>query len=393
MTNKTIAIILAGGSGQRLGGDVPKQNLLLEGVSVLERSVKAFSDCSEIDGIVVVCREDDVLKTKELLCSRYCKIFAVIKGGESRAASAKNGFLVCPSDTDFVAIHDAARCLITPEMIAKVVKAAKQYGAATACAQLTDTVKRVTPDGKILETVAREELRRAQTPQIFSYELYEKALLTAYSDSLTDDNMLLEKIGVMPALVDLGDENLKITTKADFLQANAIIRSRKENERGCMYNLRVGHGYDVHRFAEERRLVLGGVEIPFEKGLLGHSDADVLLHAIMDSLLGALSLGDIGKHFPDTDGEFLGISSVNLLTRVGKLMRERGATVVNIDATVILQKPKISPFVEKMRQNIAFALNIDVNAVNIKGTTEEHLGFTGSGEGAAAHAVSLVSLA
>lgn len=159
-----------------------------------------------------------------------------------------------------------------------------------------------------------------------------------------------------------------------------------------MSELRIGHGYDVHRFQEERKLILGGVEIPHIKGLLGHSDADVLLHAIIDAILGAMCEGDIGKHFPDTSDEFRGISSMNLLARVHKLMQEKGANLINLDATLILQKPKVSAYIEKMRENIAFALFCDISRVNVKATTEERLGFTGSEEGAAAHAVVLLEI-
>ena len=158
-----------------------------------------------------------------------------------------------------------------------------------------------------------------------------------------------------------------------------------------MCSFRVGHGYDVHRFAEGRRLILGGVDVPHERGLDGHSDADVLVHAIMDAILGAMGLGDIGRHFPDTSDEFLGISSIILLERVQKIVAEKGAAVVNIDATLVLQRPKIAPYIEDMVANIATALGISKTAVNVKATTEEHLGFTGNGEGAAAHAVALIS--
>ncbi len=159
-----------------------------------------------------------------------------------------------------------------------------------------------------------------------------------------------------------------------------------------MCNFRVGHGYDVHRLVTDRKLIIGGVEIPYEFGLLGHSDADVLIHAVMDSLLGAVGLGDIGKHFPDTADEFKGISSMNLLTRVAKLLRENGASVINIDSTILAQSPKMSPYIDKMRENIAFALGIDSKFINVKATTEEKLGFTGRGEGISAHAVALIEI-
>lgn len=157
-----------------------------------------------------------------------------------------------------------------------------------------------------------------------------------------------------------------------------------------MSEYRVGHGYDVHRFAEGRELILGGVRIPYEYGLLGHSDADVLTHAVMDALLGAASLGDIGRHFPDTSAEFSGISSLVLLKNVAEMLQKKGYKVVNIDATIVLQKPKIATFIDQMIVNIAQILNIEKSRVNVKATTEEHLGFTGSGEGAAAHAVAMI---
>ena len=159
-----------------------------------------------------------------------------------------------------------------------------------------------------------------------------------------------------------------------------------------MPEIRIGHGYDVHKLTEGRKLILGGVEIPHTMGLLGHSDADVLIHAIMDSILGALAEGDIGKHFPDTDDEFLGISSMNLLTRVNAILKSRNARIVNIDSTLILQKPKIAPYIQKMRQNISFALDCDISRVNVKATTEENLGFTGREEGVSAHSVVLIEI-
>ena len=159
-----------------------------------------------------------------------------------------------------------------------------------------------------------------------------------------------------------------------------------------MSELRIGHGYDVHKLVEGRRLIIGGVDIPHKLGLLGHSDADVLLHAIMDALIGALGLGDIGRHFPDNSDEFLDISSINLLVRVKKLLEERNARVINIDSTVIIQKPKLMPHIERMRENIAFALGVEKSRINVKATTEEHLGFTGSEEGAVAHAVAIIEI-
>ena len=218
---------------------------------------------------------------------------------------------------------------------------------------------------------------------------YEKALKKCDNlELITDDNMLMEQIGIDVYAVDLGQTNIKITTSADLTLAKSILAQRGDVS---VNKLRIGHGYDVHRLVEGRKLILGGVEVPHVKGLLGHSDADVLLHAIMDALLGAAGLGDIGRHFPDSYNEFLGISSMNLLTRVSDMLVKHGFEVVNVDATLVLQSPKVASYIPKMVSNIAFALGIDECCVNVKATTEEHLGFTGREEGAAAHSVAMLS--
>jgi 2-C-methyl-D-erythritol 2,4-cyclodiphosphate synthase len=199
--------------------------------------------------------------------------------------------------------------------------------------------------------------------------------------------MLLENIGADIYAVDLGYNNIKITTQEDLRLAKNILTERGEN---VMNGFRVGHGYDVHKLVTGRKLILGGVEIPHETGLLGHSDADVLLHAIMDALLGAAALGDIGKHFPDTSEEYKGISSLHLLTRVADLIKKKGFSVLNIDATIVMQRPKIATFIPKMVSNIAFAIGIAEDCINVKATTEEHLGFTGREEGVSAHCVAML---
>ena len=291
---------------------------------------------------------------------------------------------------DFVAIHDAARCLITPEMIDRVVEKAYETEAATAVCAVSDTVKTVDQNGKIVSTIPRETVFRAQTPQVFARSLYSRALDNCCDFSaITDDNMLVEIVGADIYAVDLGTTNIKITEKEDITLAKNILTERGE---GAVSGFRIGHGYDVHKLVENRKLIIGGVEIPYEKGLLGHSDADVLIHAVMDSLLGAAALGDIGKHFPDSSDEFKGISSMHLLTRVSDLIRKNGFSVVNVDATLVMQRPKVAPYISKMVSNIAFALGISESCVNVKATTEEHLGFTGREEGASAHSVALLAI-
>ena len=384
MKNNVTAVILAAGIGSRMGSRTTKQRMNICGKSVLWHCVKAFSDCRDITSIVIVCRECEVSWARKTV-AEFDKILAVIPGGETRAESAKIGFNSVPEKTDFVAIHDAARCLVTEKIISDVVKAAYKNCAATAATAVVDTLKSV-DKGMITCTVSRDGLFSAQTPQVFKKSMYAKALLEVSQDEgITDDNMLIERIGGKVAVVDTGRENIKITTKSDLEYAEYVINRRYE-----MGDVRIGHGYDVHRLVEGRRLILGGVEIPYEMGLLGHSDADVLTHAIMDALLGACGLGDIGRHFPDTSSEFKDISSLELLSRVSRLISKVGYKIVNIDATVVLQKPRVAPIIEEIVSNYANILKISKSRINIKATTEEHLGFTGRLEGISAHAVASV---
>ena len=386
---KTAAVILAAGSGIRMNLNKTKQRLLICGKSVLRHSLEAYESASSVDSIIIVCRADEI-EFAEQESKSLTKVKNIIIGGKTRAESAKLGFYSIFNDVDFVAFHDAARCLITPEMIDRVIGKAHESLAATAALAVSDTVKIVDSDGKITATIPRETVFRAQTPQVFEKTLYARALECCDAlDKITDDNMLVERIGTDIYAVDLGPTNIKITAKEDLTLAKNILTERGE---GAMSGFRIGHGYDVHKLTENRKLIIGGVEIPYEQGLLGHSDADVLLHAVMDSILGAAALGDIGRHFPDTSDEFRGISSMHLLTRVAELIRKRGFRVVNVDATLVMQKPKVAPYVPKMISNIAFALGIPEDCVNVKATTEEHLGFTGREEGASAHAVVMLSV-
>ncbi len=378
---KVAAIILAAGSGSRMGGEITKQRLVLFGESVLGRSVKAFLSCDSVSEIVVVCRADEIEWAREEL-KDFSKVTSIVSGGKTRAESAKIGFNSISDDANYVAIHDGARCLVTVENINAVIDAAIKHSAATAGIYVTDTVK-LLDDGFINSTLPRESLFAAHTPQVFNRELYSKAIVDKdFEQSVTDDNMLIERLGVKVCPVDTGKHNIKLTTAEDVAYAEYILERRT-----AMSEIRIGHGYDVHRLTEGRRLILGGVNIPHDKGLLGHSDADVLTHAIMDALLGACALGDIGRHFPDSDNEYKDISSLVLLEKTAELISSKGYSVVNIDATLVIQRPKISGYLDEMRRNIANILKIDQGRVNIKATTEEKLGFTGREEGIAAHAV------
>ena len=378
------AVILAAGSGSRMNMETTKQRITLLGESILRRTVKVFANSSEIDHILVACREDEIAWAREEL-KEMPKPISIISGGKTRAESSRNAFNAIPKQSDFVAIHDAARCLVTEENIFDVVHAAYLNDAASAGTFVTDTVK-YCPAGYIESTVQRDKLFFAHTPQVFSRKLYEEAIKnTEICEAYTDDNMLIEGLGVKIYPVDTGKQNIKITTAEDLSYAEHLLK-----ERNSMIEMRVGHGYDVHRLVEGRKLIIGGVDIPHAKGLLGHSDADVLTHAIIDALLGACALGDIGRHFPDTSEKYKDISSLELLRSVADLIKNNEYSIINIDATLIIQRPKVVPYIDRMIDNISETLNINRGRINIKATTEEGLGFTGNEEGVSAHAIAMV---
>jgi 2-C-methyl-D-erythritol 2,4-cyclodiphosphate synthase len=289
-----------------------------------------------------------------------------------------------PVEATMVGVHDGARPLIDPDTVAAVIATAAECGAAAVAVPVKDTLKRTNDEGVIIDTPDRANLWRVQTPQVF-----DRAALCAAMDAAmaagkdyTDDCQLMEAAGHRVKLVPGLDTNLKLTTPEDIRLANALMKEDK--------GMRIGHGYDVHKLVEDRLLILGGVTIPYEKGLLGHSDADVLTHAIMDALLGAAALGDIGKLFPDNDPAYAGADSVALLRRVVERIGEEGYSIGNIDATILCQRPKLAPHIPAMREILADACGIPATQVSVKATTEEGLGFTGSGEGIAAHCVCLL---
>lgn len=364
------AIVLAAGESRRMNGE-NKQLLLLDGIPVLIRALLAFEECAEITEIVVAARAADH-EAIRALCGVYrvTKLKAIVSGGATRAESASRAFGEISESAELVAVHDGARPFVTPALIAAVLEAARETGAAIPAVPVKDTIKR-TANGEIVETPDRSALFAAQTPQVFSVGLYRR-MLALGDEGVTDDSMLAERLGVRVRLVEGDPTNRKITTPEDMTGGAARLPQK----------IRIGHGYDVHRLVPERRLVLGGVEIPYERGLLGHSDADVLTHAVMDALLGALALGDIGKHFPDTDPAYAGADSIALLRRVVGLVRERGYRLGNLDATVSAEKPKLAPYIVKMRERLAEACGASVDSVSVKATTEEGLGLKGEGIGA-----------
>lgn len=367
------AIIVAAGASRRMGFDKLSYRLP-DGQTVLEKSCAALAAHPAVAQLVLVAGANR--ETCERIAQRCPKPCVVVAGGETRADSVRHGLEVASGE--LVAIHDAARPFVSQAVITAALQAAAQTGAAAPAVPVKDTIKVADADGRVQNTPDRATLYAVQTPQCFSRKLYLEALERVTGEKahlVTDDCSLFELAG-FPVTLTQGDyENYKITTKEDL---------QKEK------TMRIGHGYDVHRLVEGRKLILGGVDIPYEKGLLGHSDADVLLHAIMDAVLGAAALGDIGKHFPDTDPAYKGADSLALTRAVAKLIAEHGYTVGNIDATILCQAPKLAPHIATMRQNIADAFGIPLDAVSVKATTEEHLGFTGEGLGIAAHAVALL---
>lgn len=367
------AILVAAGSSRRMGFD-KLEHRLPDGRTVLQTSLAAFADHPRVSQIVMVAGGNlDTCRALAAACPKPC---TAVHGGATRADSVCAGLSVAAGD--IVAIHDAARPFVSEAVITAAIEMAEAEGAAAPAVPVKDTIKIAGEGGRVLSTPARETLFAVQTPQCFRRELYQRALTAVQGDAarlVTDDCSLFELAG-LPVHLTAGDyANYKITTKEDLKGESAM---------------RIGHGYDVHRLVEGRPLILGGVTIPYEKGLLGHSDADVLLHAVSDALLGAAALGDIGKHFPDTDERYKGADSLELLRQVGLLLAERGLHPVNLDATVLCQAPKLAPHIPGMRANIARVLDMDPDTVSVKATTEEHLGFTGEGLGIAAHAVALI---
>lgn len=385
MQKKVTAVLVAAGSSTRMGFD--KLSFDLGGETVVQRSIRAFAECPLVDEIVLVAGKNRAfLEQQAEACTKPVQ---VVQGGATRAESAKNGVLAAHGE--IVAVHDAARPFVSQAVITAALEAAAVCGAAAPAVPVKDTVKQaLRGDGKtvpehcmVTDTPDRSTLYAVQTPQCFDRAAYLAALEELDEEKarlVTDDCSLFELTG-RPVQLTQGDyANLKITTREDL--------PRTEQKEGI--EMRIGHGYDVHRLVEGRKLILGGVEVPFEKGLLGHSDADVLAHAVMDAVLGAAALGDIGKHFPDTAPEYAGADSLELARHVARILKENGWKIVNIDSTLLCQKPKLAFYIPAMRENLAAAFGMPVDAVSVKATTEEHLGFTGEGLGIAAHAVALI---
>lgn len=375
MRLKTSAVLACGGSGSRAGFGRNKLLETVDGVACFTKTLYVFSSHPDIDEIIVVCAEND----EEAFSAEAKKLGAKVKfvrGGKTRFESVENGVLAAKGD--IVALHDGARPFVSASLISACVESAKKYGSGVACVPPTDTVAAIAYDGddRLIVSAGRKNLYAVQTPQVFRKD----DLLRAYSlcgesfGDFTDESGLFAKYIGRCRLVDGEISNKKLTYSDDFAPSSG---------------LRVGTGFDLHRLVEGRKLILGGVEIPHSKGLLGHSDADVLLHAIMDALLSSASLGDIGKLFPDTDAAYEGISSVVLYKKVKALLEENGYAIRNVSAVIMAQKPKLSPYRESITRNIAELSGISESSVGVTCTTLEGIGVVGREEGIAVQAYCL----
>lgn len=374
------AIVAAGGEGMRAG--VAKQWLVLGGESMLRRSARLMAGCDLVDELVVVVPAGDEARAAAEL-SGLARSARVVAGGAQRADSVRHG-LAALDGCAVVLIHDAARPFATSELVRRVAEAAARDGAALAAQRATDTVKRAggtDSEPRVAETLDRRELWLAQTPQGFRRELLLRAYEAAGGEAsaATDESALVERLGAPVTLVSGGAGNFKVTSPEDVERARALTE----------LPFATGVGYDTHRFAPGRKLVLGGVEHEGD-GLLGHSDADVCAHAIGDAVLGAAGLGDLGRHFPDTDPRWKGVSSLALLREIAALAGRGGWRLGNADVTLAAKRPKIAPRADEMRARLAEALGVAPSQVNVKATTGEGMGFVGRGEGIAAHAVVLL---
>lgn len=390
MSRFASAIIAAGGRGTRLGADGPKQLLEIRGTAILQWAVDTFVRATCIDEIVVALPPELAANPPPYLLGRS-KPLHLVAGGRRRQDSVASAFDRVSSAADVVVIHDAARPFASEALVQRIVDAARASGAAIAAVPVKDTVKQaIIPardeEGVMVEqTLPRERIFLAQTPQAFRREVLQAALLLGRQtgDDVTDEASLVERAGHPVQLVPGESQNVKITTADDLKMA-------RETADTSAASLRIGTGYDLHRLVEGRPFVLAGVTIPAAKGALGHSDADVVCHSITDAILGAAALGDIGRHFPDTDDRWRGAAGLDLLARAVELVRGRGFLVVNVDAVVIVERPKLAGHVPAIRANLAQTLGIDIAAVSVKGKTHEGLGDIGKGDAIAAHAVALL---
>ncbi|MDP6390434.1 MAG: bifunctional 2-C-methyl-D-erythritol 4-phosphate cytidylyltransferase/2-C-methyl-D-erythritol 2,4-cyclodiphosphate synthase [Alphaproteobacteria bacterium] len=384
---KTAALILAAGRGTRIGGTVPKQYRRIGGVAMLRRTIEVFAGHPWVDAVRAVIHPDDGALYEQ--ATQGLDILPPVPGGAERQESSLRGLesleQLAPGK---VLIHDAARPFTDTGTIDRVIVALDNVPAAIAAVPVSDTIKRASDDGTVADTVERAGLWSAQTPQGFrfadilaAHRKTDNGALTP--NTLTDDAAVAEAAGLDVALVEGSEDNFKVTTESDFVRAEALTGGGET---------RVGQGFDVHRFGPGDHVMLCGVRVPHDRGLQGHSDADVALHALTDAILGAIGAGDIGVHFPPSEAEWRDAESARFLTHAAHLVAERGGAIGHLDLTLICEAPRLGPHREAMVERVAAILEISPDRVSIKATTTERLGFTGRGEGIAAQAVATIRL-
>ena len=390
------AVVAAGGTGTRMNSAVPKQFLEIAGKPILLHTVESLLSLEQLAQIVVVLPGEHMPAAREILGRKAFRLETeLVAGGENRQESVRRGVAQVRAGADVILVHDAVRPLCDRATMMRVLDAAWKDGAAVPGLPATETIQRVSRRGRVLATPPRQELYAIQTPQGFHAGILKSALDRAHEAGFlgTDESSVVRWAGRPVTVVPGSPDNIKITRPLDLDIAEALISGKFGSlNRVTMseYALRIGHGIDYHRLVEGRRLILGGVEIPFDRGLEGHSDADALAHAVCDALLGAAGLGDIGMHFPDTDPSNRNRSSLEFLREVRGKIEQAGWAIGNVDATLLLQRPRVAPYAAGMKRNIAEALGLDMACVNIKATTTEGMNAEGRGEGISAQAIALI---
>jgi 2-C-methyl-D-erythritol 4-phosphate cytidylyltransferase / 2-C-methyl-D-erythritol 2,4-cyclodiphosphate synthase len=389
MADTVAAVVVAAGRGLRAGGSVPKQYREISGGPVIRAALAALLAHPRISAVQPVIHPDDEKVFRSTTAGMKKNLLPPVGGGATRQASVRAGLEALQLRTpDIVLIHDAARPFLTDALIGRAIIAAEQYGAAIPAVAIADTVKRIDAAAIVVETLDRNPLRTVQTPQAFAFDLIlaaHRRAAAAGREDFTDDAALAEWAGYRVTAFEGDAGNVKLTTNDDFSRAEALHAT-------ILSDVRTGNGFDVHAFAAGDHIMLGGIRIPHSHGVIGHSDADVALHALVDAILGALAEGDIGMHFPPSDPQWKGASSDRFLAFACERVRARGGMIAHLDVTVVCEAPRVSPHRDAMRARIAAIAGVSAERVAVKATTSEKLGFTGRNEGIVAMATATVRL-
>jgi len=391
MRPRVAAIVVAAGRGLRAGGDVPKQYRMMGGEPVIRPSLARFASHPSIEAVQPVIHPDDaaMFGAATVGLTVLPNVLPAVHGGTTRQGSVRAGMeALAALAPEIVLVHDAARPFLSEALVTRAITAGLASGAAVPAIAVADTVKKIDAAGTVVATIDRSDLRMVQTPQAFRFALLLDAHRRAHAaqrDDFTDDAALAEWAGHRVTVFDGESSNVKLTTSDDFQRAEAL-------RAATLGDVRTGNGFDVHAFADGDHVTLGGVRIAHSRGVTGHSDADVALHALVDAILGALAEGDIGVHFPPSDPQWKGASSDRFLAFACERVRARGGMIAHLDVTVVCEAPRVSPHRDAMRARIAAIAGIAVERVAVKATTSEKLGFTGRREGIVAMATATVRL-